>query len=70
MSWQYGLVRSHNRITDDEFYSLEEIYGRDCHTEDLTIGGNSPSEVIGVLKQMIYDLENNLLIIDKESSSD
>ncbi len=65
MNWQYGLVRN-----KQNFLYLSEIYHGECHSDSLSIGGESSEEIIHKLEMILKDLKDNLLIIDEVDFED
>ena len=60
MSWKYGLVRD-----STGFLHIAEIYSDGCYTSidtPLNLGGIDYQEILDVLRRIIDDLEDPLII--------
>ena len=67
MTWKYALkkkqLKANKILPVEDWYEVCELYGEDSYTSTpLVLSGESPKEIILMLKMILLDLENPKII--------
>lgn len=71
MTWNYRILKKHDKETEiDEYFLVEVFYEKDgtvmAYSENETIIGASPQEIIDVLEIMLTDAKKDRPVLTEE----
>ena len=71
MTWNYRIIKRASKDEPECYYALNEVFYKEngkpmAFSDADTIVGNSPEEIVEVLKMMLKDAKKNQLVLTEE----